>query len=305
MSKKIQISIPAPCHENWDEMTPVEKGHYCDSCKKTVVDFSDMTDRQIAEFFKKPSSGSLCGRFMDDQLDRPIDIPKKRIPWFKYFFQIALPALVFSHKVNSQNVRSEIKANTSARKTSIGDTIVLPEVVAVSKVPNTNCASIGMLTLLPAKIAGPVVERSIESIDTFTKDLPKPHEVNLSNGLSGRTGGLIITFVEPKSITNNAKDMILDGESSGEKGSASISAFPNPISGSSVLSIKLKNVEEGLHHLELLNSSGQLIEQKEEMIKAYEKTFQYHIPELINGNYFLVLTNSRTGKKYSEKIIIQ
>jgi hypothetical protein len=80
MSKNIQLTIPKPCHENWDAMTPVEKGRFCGSCQKQVVDFSTMSDRQIAEFFKKPSTGSVCGRFMSDQLDRDIELPKKEFP---------------------------------------------------------------------------------------------------------------------------------------------------------------------------------------------------------------------------------
>src|SRR5688572_33325629 len=92
MRKKIQLSIPKPCHENWDAMTPVEKGRFCGSCQKQVVDFSHMTDREIAMFFKKPTTGSVCGRFMEDQLNRDMEIPKKRIPWLKYFFTIGLPA---------------------------------------------------------------------------------------------------------------------------------------------------------------------------------------------------------------------
>jgi len=51
MLKNIQLSIPKPCHENWDAMSPVEKGRFCGSCQKQVVDFSNMNDWQIAEFF--------------------------------------------------------------------------------------------------------------------------------------------------------------------------------------------------------------------------------------------------------------
>jgi Secretion system C-terminal sorting domain len=101
MSKKIQLTIPKPCHENWDAMTDLQKGKFCGSCQKQVVDFTNMSDRQLAEFFKKPSTGSVCGRFMTDQLERELEIPKKRIPWVKYFFTIALPALFIS-KVSAQ-----------------------------------------------------------------------------------------------------------------------------------------------------------------------------------------------------------
>jgi hypothetical protein len=107
MSKKFQLSIPAACHENWEAMTPVEKGKFCASCNKKVFDFTSMNDRELAAFFKNPNlyqtgESSLCGRFRDDQLNREIEISKKRIPWVKYFFQFALPAFLVSAKTAAQ-----------------------------------------------------------------------------------------------------------------------------------------------------------------------------------------------------------
>jgi len=99
MSKKFQLQIPEPCHENWNKMAPGDKGRFCGSCQKTVVDFTEMSDMQLVAFFKKPSTGSVCGRFYNDQLDRDYGIPKKRLPWLKYFFQFSIP--VFLSLVNS------------------------------------------------------------------------------------------------------------------------------------------------------------------------------------------------------------
>lgn len=113
MPKQLQLNIPTPCHENWDKMTTVEKGKFCGSCQKQVIDFTAMSDRELALFFKKPSTGSVCGRFMSDQLDRSIEIPKKRVPWVKYFFQIALPAF-FVSKVSAQNIDRKWEAKPVA-----------------------------------------------------------------------------------------------------------------------------------------------------------------------------------------------
>jgi Secretion system C-terminal sorting domain len=106
MSKNIQLTIADPCHQNWDQMTQAEQGRYCASCQKQVVDFTNMSDSQLAAFFKKPTTGTVCGRFFQDQLERDIEIPRKRIPWVKYFFQFALPAFLVSMKATAQgNVR--------------------------------------------------------------------------------------------------------------------------------------------------------------------------------------------------------
>src|SRR6185312_6798590 len=62
MTKKqsINISIPKPCHENWDTMSVNEQGRHCGSCNKTVVDFSSYTDKELFEFFKK-ANGNFFG----------------------------------------------------------------------------------------------------------------------------------------------------------------------------------------------------------------------------------------------------
>src|SRR6185295_12964002 len=116
MAKKLQLQIPTPCHENWENMTPTEKGRFCASCQKQVVDFSNKSDRDIAMFFKKPSTGSVCGRFMEDQLNRDFEMPKKRIPWLKYFFQFLIPAFFISYRATAQG-KVKIVSNTTTQPT--------------------------------------------------------------------------------------------------------------------------------------------------------------------------------------------
>lgn len=66
----MKISINEPCHENWDKMTPNDKGAFCLSCQKNVVDFSNKTITQIKDFFrKKAETESVCGRFEESQLE--------------------------------------------------------------------------------------------------------------------------------------------------------------------------------------------------------------------------------------------
>lgn len=70
--KTFAISIPKPCHEDWNKMTPDAKGAFCGSCQKSVYDFSKKTDEEIIEVFEKEEKGKVCGRFAPAQLSRPV-----------------------------------------------------------------------------------------------------------------------------------------------------------------------------------------------------------------------------------------
>jgi hypothetical protein len=97
--RKLQITIPEPCHENWSQMTPAEKGRFCAACQKNVYDFTKSTDREIINAYEKGQK--LCGRFLNTQLDRDLIIPKERKSiWLAslFFGMISL----WNTKINAQ-----------------------------------------------------------------------------------------------------------------------------------------------------------------------------------------------------------
>jgi hypothetical protein len=63
------IHIPEPCHEDWDKMTPKDKGRFCQSCAKIVVDFTNMKKDEIIDHIES-ATGSTCGQFNNTQLDQ-------------------------------------------------------------------------------------------------------------------------------------------------------------------------------------------------------------------------------------------
>lgn len=102
MKKLIQLEVPEPCHENWNNMSSTEQGKFCLACQKEVIDFSSMSDKEILNHISNAGSKS-CGRFLNDQLNRvlipPVDI--KRI-WWKYWMNVAATLLLLSTKSNAQ-----------------------------------------------------------------------------------------------------------------------------------------------------------------------------------------------------------
>jgi len=60
------VNIPKPCHEAWQAMTPVSGGRHCQSCCKTVTDFTAMSNDEIIAYLS--SNYNVCGRFNAGQI---------------------------------------------------------------------------------------------------------------------------------------------------------------------------------------------------------------------------------------------
>ncbi|WP_316827681.1 carboxypeptidase-like regulatory domain-containing protein [Pedobacter miscanthi] len=73
MPSKFKIQISNPCHEEWEEMQTYVNGKFCDSCQKSVIDFTSFTDTELKRWFKE-NQGESCGRFKPEQLDRLIHV---------------------------------------------------------------------------------------------------------------------------------------------------------------------------------------------------------------------------------------
>jgi len=103
--KKLQITIPKPCHENWQVMTSVEKGKFCSACQKNVIDFTKATDREIIQAYNDDKK--LCGRFLNTQLNRELTVPKeKKSIWLASVFfgmiSLANSKIIAQEKPNTE-----------------------------------------------------------------------------------------------------------------------------------------------------------------------------------------------------------
>jgi len=103
MIHKIKISILEPCHENWLEMTPTEKGKFCSNCQKNVIDFTKASDREILLEYNK--NEHLCGRFRASQLYRTLILPKEK----KSIWMIATASVIAFLGLGNQTAKAQGK----------------------------------------------------------------------------------------------------------------------------------------------------------------------------------------------------
>lgn len=89
------ISVPKPCNEDWNAMTPEGVGRFCNVCTKTVTDFTGMTAVEIQTYLQLNGGQQICGRFKTEQLDNIIiRIPEKVLFSQTQFRKIFLLALL-------------------------------------------------------------------------------------------------------------------------------------------------------------------------------------------------------------------
>lgn len=223
MKNSFILSIPEPCHENWNEMTPQEKGRHCNVCAKTVVDFTRKTDREIAKTVK--SERNLCGRFKKKQLERPISLPRKRDAFFEmippsYAATLLLPIAVMSTQhINAQ----QTPTHTLEQVPSGINTAIKPQEEIKGRIsvnPNTSHTKIikGIISDDNGPLPAAVV--MIEGKNTGTRsDFDGNFEIEVSNndtlvfsfiGYSSKT--LKVAEIATESIHINLHSDMIMGE---------------------------------------------------------------------------------------------
>ena len=340
MSKKFQLQIAEPCHENWDKMTPVDKGRFCDSCQKAVHDFTGMSDSQLIAFFKKPSTGSACGRFYNDQLDRDFEVPGKRLPWLRYLFQFTIPVFLTTLKTQAQEnklLKERITPNASttcAKELSgilgmfsypqsskkitglvtdeKGRGISFATIYLKDSKNGTTCDSTGFF-----KMEILASETKITLIASSVGYLLREKEINIR-----KDDFTEITLTA--NVVSNSEVVITSGRiirlggfrMAGTKISYlqrvknyflvdSINIFPNPAKAGNEIKIEWKKAIAGEYNIDLFNLQGQLIQSTPSKFESGSIAFTIYLPVVTPGTYLIRLTNKKTGKNHAEKIIIQ
>lgn len=318
MAKYITISVPQPCSEDWSKMTPAEKGRFCDACKKTVTDFTLMSDAQLASFYER-NNGKLCGRFRQDQLDKDLVIPGRQIPWLKYFFTISIPAFLVSLKASAQQhkIYEQVSFAPGTLKQSVagaakdypfyltgkvtdekGSPIEAASVVIEGTKRGVKTDANGMYSLRinsadkRITVSGVGITPTTKSINTDMSVL------NFSiTRFNTELGLIVVTTTRKKKQKSNIEPY---------KETKSITIFPNPAAANDRLNIKwnLKTTSE--QHAEIFAADGTLV-QTETITPSASKspTAFILLKNLVKGFYIIRITDLQTHEKFSKEFIIQ
>jgi hypothetical protein len=336
MAKHVQLSVDNPCHENWENMSPSEKGRFCGSCQKQVVDFTGMTDAQIAMFFKKPATGSVCGRFMQDQLERDFEIPRKRIPWIKYFFTVALPAFLVS-RTAAQEIKSSIKGDTTAVVScdrspvlmgkiaypgphergpvsirgrvldNAGTPIAGASVVVKGTTIGTAADTDGNFSFTNLNTKGDIVliasaiGYNLEEIKVNSSNSTADIRLELQQAVMGDI--VVVGMISPRRAKKKKVPVI--NELAPDSTSKFVKAYPNPVIAGDPISIQCRKMAKGDYSFELINMAGQMVQYKEMRIENEKQSLQLNTPLVKPGTYFLKITNKATRKSLTDKIVIE
>ncbi len=327
MPKYLQISIPAPCHENWDSMTHAERGRYCNSCQKTVIDFSSMTDEQLLDFFKE-NKKDVCGRFYDHQLKNPIPVPVRKIPWLTYFFKITIPAFLFMAKAAAQEVikpRIEMvqpgadnKDNAEELPITVTGSVTnfsgIPVPFASVIIPGTNIgvaadelgrfkirlmpahrvleiSSVGYYTLQYA-VKGP------GDISIVLRQIATMGEVDVSCNL-GKNPPVVIT-VGMTVIAKRSKPKPLKPVPDD-----SIRIYPNPVHPNELLTIQFSKSVKADQAIEIYSLTGALIQREIIPVHKSSKQIKIRVKETAQGLYIIKIIDLKRGVSESRQIRIK
>jgi len=118
MEQKFNLTISKPCSEKFNQFNKTEKGGFCNSCSKEVVDFRKMTDKELSNYFKNKTSNT-CGYFNANQLNRDYQISKFRPPTNFKFLRVAaitFLSLTSLHNIQAQNQKPKTEIIESFEK---------------------------------------------------------------------------------------------------------------------------------------------------------------------------------------------
>ncbi|MBI2731040.1 MAG: carboxypeptidase-like regulatory domain-containing protein [Sphingobacteriales bacterium] len=337
--EKIILTIPEPCHENWNNMTAAEKGRFCASCFKEVMDFSLKTDEQIISYLNNANE-KVCGRFESNQINRVLETPKKEYGFVRHLWTLLLPGFFFSTKSfakksasgDLQNKDSLVRTNPKPMILGMVARKIIPEnkneqIITGMVVDETNSPIAGASVYLKGAKIGTVTDQ----LGNFSiKIAAKPTDMILSVSSVGFTTHEVriarTTKQEPQIIK-----LILKTQAMGEvvvtKAPArkkekpdkattvketypvvnnDVKMFPNPVAAGAACSLSFGKIERGNFSAIVTDINGKLVQQSTFYVPMENYLFHFDLDKnIVAGAYLLRVINANGKLFYNGKIVVE
>lgn len=305
------VRIPEPCHEDWNVMLPDEKGKFCNSCSKSVFDFSNKTDSEIKDVLIEHKGQKVCGHFKKSQIDRPLNIKvdlnnlPKNLSITKAFaiaLFLVFGTILFSctnekgQKLGEMEVENfkpilgslelspiQHAVNDSLIIDTLSSSVVQPETILCAE--ETVAGGIGYEEVLVYDVPEAVKEEAIVDYVVL--------------------GGIGIEYIEFENPENNIDSANI--EKVNESRTALINAnklevYPNPTSGE--FTVKYNTLKKSDVRLNIFDVNGSLVKEVVTIDSQYEGKYQIpvNLSDLPNGIYIVNLISN--GERTTERVVI-
>ncbi|RXK58079.1 T9SS type A sorting domain-containing protein [Lacibacter luteus] len=327
MQQSFRIKIDEPCHEEWNHMLPVEQGRFCGSCQKKVIDFTAKSDEEIIAFFNN-YNGSSCGRFANEQLNRPMQQlelkPASR--FIRYAASLLLPAALFAEKGKAQigkvAVRDTIERIAPVPEIIMGTFMEAPlakenrvsgkVVDAVTKEPLAGVSvsikgtSKGVVTAADGSFSVLVQSRKdvlqysyigYEAAEIKLSKLADKNAVVLQMKQAPKLMGevIVVGYASKTTCTVMGTSSVIRTTSytvweklKDTLMPAKLNVYPNPVAASGTVQLSFPDVKPGMYQIRMFNSSGQLFYSFQKQISGKNETEQIYLNSHITAGMYVV-----------------
>lgn len=314
------VRIPEPCHEDWNTMQPDVKGKFCNSCSKSVFDFSNKTDIEIKDILKEHQNQKVCGHFKKSQIDRPLNIKidlyslPKNISIAKAFaiaLFLVFGTFLFSCTDDKGQKVGEIElVNSKPEDMAVLGGISFPELPPQNIVEelitgDVEAPKVETISCSEEYVAGGIGFEEVivlDEVPVIVKEEPQIDYVVL--------GMMAVEYVEPidstditpsDSLVSEESKRVLEHDANNKL--TGLSIYPNPTNGK--FTIKYDLLKKSDVRLNIFDVNGSLVKELVNINAQYEGKYKIpvNLSDLPNGIYIVNLINN--GERTTERIVIE
>ena len=290
------ISIPNPCGEDFDKMTPTERGAYCKKCDTDTFDFRHLSNDEVFQILDDNKGKHICGRFNKSQLN---DLNHNYMNWknqstrtFQSKFMLAC-VIVFGMTLFSCNTQDNNNVLGELRVEQITEDVETKMAFINEHLDEADIDLLDYINedidqepLMPfdckLEMAGEISGNMVDYNDVV------PGQVEYTETV---LGGVISTNyryvdLEPQIIEVDSAETTLPDEITIDPDLFEAKAFPNPTQGFSTLAIDIE--KEGQFDIVMYNMNGQQIRNIHSgILLEGRQTFDLDLSEMNSGMYLI------------------